>query len=710
MKPRLWLPVAGLAVAILLLAACAPQATPTAADPTEAAAADTQDVVQTQVVEVEVTPAPALTSAPASTPGPATATAQPASPTAAPTAGPATPAASPTAVVEARVVELEWPPQMRLGDSDIVRVAILPAEDALIVTTEFEDHTTVTQTVPVAQLPGFDLAAVARLDAAGFAASPEGDQVQPLVFGQTATWRWTLRPLAAGQQRLAVNVRLRWLPQVGNPQPVREAALFDRGLTVQVTSFLGLTTRELAVVGLAGLAFGCTLSLPLAAHALRPGRARQALIQIIDPNPAVALETPPGLELAPVEANLLRALFAGYGRLVVAAEFRSGYSGARTFLARPLRPDGRADAYTITKLGERGAIEHEFENYETFVKDTLPPITARIQARPIALRAPRGTASALPTRESAALRYTFIGEAGQSPTSLGAALHADPDPAWLTKLFATFGPNWWLQRRPYTFRLAQEYDRLLPTHFVFEPAPQGAVAARELRGDRPPAEVTLAVGEIVRLHHLRPFEVRPDGASLSLAGPAVPGHPPLRARWLSLAPPQGALARVVATRATLLAEFAAGFDRLGLPDPLAALPTLLAESVSGTQATIHGDLNLENALVGPGGFMWLIDFAQTRDGHTLYDFAYLEAALIAQVLPVPPSATAADYAALAAGQHPLQAAIRAMVARCLFDPSRPREYQLALLLTCLGGLKFVNLDRTQKRRLYLTAAALTAAL
>jgi hypothetical protein len=51
-----------------------------------------------------------------------------------------------------------------------------------------------------------------------------------------------------------------------------------------------------------------------------------------------------------------------------------------------------------------------------------------------------------------------------------------------------------------------------------------------------------------------------------------------------------------------------------------------------------------------------------------------------------------------------------MAGRCLFDAGQPREYQLALLVTCLGHLKFVNLERAQKERLYLTAAALTAAL
>jgi hypothetical protein len=181
----------------------------------------------------------------------------------------------------------------------------------------------------------------------------------------------------------------------------------------------------------------------------------------------------------------------------------------------------------------------------------------------------------------------------------------------------------------------------------------------------------------------------------------------LRARWLSTATPIGATARVVGRRSTLLSEMVIDFPLLGLPDPLPRLPVLLNETVTGTQSTIHGDLNLENVLVGPGGFMWLIDFAQTRDGHTLFDFAYLEAALIANLLAPEHPEWPESYASLAAGDHPLQAAIRAIAERCLFNPARWREYRLALFVACLGALKYTNLDSNQKYRLYLTAAALS---
>jgi hypothetical protein len=380
---------------------------------------------------------------------------------------------------------------------------------------------------------------------------------------------------------------------------------------------------------------------------------------------------------------------------VVEAEFRSGYSGARTFLAQPIRPDGRADAHTIIKIGERTAIEREAENYATFVKDTLPPITARIQEAPVTL--PRGG-----TR--AALRYTFIAEPGRRPRSLRDALLADHDPALLVKLFDTFGPNWWMQRRPYTFRLAQEYDRLLPAHYVLEPAEEKGL--RLLDGRAAPAEVSgLAVGDVVEARNFAVAERRADGRSLSLVGRGRPGQPPLRLRWLSLRPPEHPrAARIVATRETLLREIVAGFDRHGLPDPLARLPGLLNESVAGTQSTIHGDLNLENILVGPGGFVWLIDFAETRDGHPLFDFAHLEAQIIAHVL-------APQWrGAWPAAEEPLRPALRAIASRCLFNPSQPREYDLALCLACLGALKYTNLDAHQKALLYLTAAHLTQSL
>jgi hypothetical protein len=286
---------------------------------------------------------------------------------------------------------------------------------------------------------------------------------------------------------------------------------------------------------------------------------------------------------------------------------------------------------------------------------------------------------------------------------------AQPNPALLTKLFDTFGPNWWMQRKPYTFRLAQDYDRLLPAHYVLEPMTPATAAATVLDGRKEPSAYGLKVGAVVQVQNCQVVERRVDGTSLSLSGETVAGHPPLRLRWQSLTPPKtGTLAKVVATRESLLQALVKGFSLQGLPDPLVKLPQVLNERVMGTQATIHGDLNVENILVGPGNLLWLIDFAQTRDGHALYDFAHLGAELIAHVIAPGMPTPEAILPKLA--DDPLLATLRAIASRCLFNPNTPREFELALGLACLGALKFTNLNAHQRHTLYLAAAQIFTGL
>ena len=594
---------------------------------------------------------------------------------------------------------------MRLGDSDIIRIALIATKDGFTVTTEFPDHQVVTDTVTVSRPGGYDLFAAARLDAIGFDLSPHAEQTQVVNPEDRVTWRWSLTPRSAGQQRLSLSIKLQWRPQPNNPNPIRETTIYSKGLNVQVTSFFGLTTRQATMMGMIGLGVGFTFSLPLAAYLLRPRRKN---LQSLIPNLSLTIEHNPSIELSSGDTTLLRALFHRYKRITLEGEFRSGYSGARTFLILPVRQDDRADAYTIAKIGERDSIQREYENYETHVKDSLPPMTARIQNAPVI------------TRDShfAAVRYTFIAEPDVMPTSLRETLLADPDPTLLEKIFSTFGPGWWMQRKPHTFKLAQEYDRLLPAHYVLEPSK--GTPNKTINDQR------LKIGDVVRLKNMRVVERRADGKSLSLIGASVQGMPPMRARWMSLNSPDNASATIIATRDSLLRDYVAGFDLFGLPDPLLKLRALLDERLMATQSTIHGDLNLENVLVGPGGFVWLIDFAQTRDGHPLFDFAHLEAEIIAHIIA--PQLTVDQYLALIQPptsnfqlpisnlQSPISnyqlliTTLHSIASRCLFNPAHVREYQLALFMACLGGLKYTNLNAHQKHLLYLTAAQLAQSL
>lgn len=161
---------------------------------------------------------------------------------------------------------------------------------------------------------------------------------------------------------------------------------------------------------------------------------------------------------------------------------------------------------------------------------------------------------------------------------------------------------------------------------------------------------------------------------------------------------------MTATRAAVLTELTYGLDRMGLPDPLAVLDDVMNEMVAGSRSILHGDLNLENILVGPGGLVWLIDFAQTGEGHALYDFAHLEANLIARVLSEQFSAPGEFLARRQRGDVPLLNAMEQMAGRCLRDPARMREYDLARYAVCVGALKYANLSPMARQMLYLNAA------
>src|SRR5690606_1981662 len=70
------------------------------------------------------------------------------------------------------MAEVEWPPRMRLGESDVVRLSLLPSEEGYVVTTEFPEHRIVTETLALEQRAGYEMLAVARLDGVGFDLSP----------------------------------------------------------------------------------------------------------------------------------------------------------------------------------------------------------------------------------------------------------------------------------------------------------------------------------------------------------------------------------------------------------------------------------------------------------------------------------------------------------------------------------------------------------
>lgn len=663
--------------------------------------------------ELQTTPTP-LTF-PTGTPAPtlATATSEPSATATVVVALTATP------MLPSHEVEVEWPPRLRTGESGLVRLALYPTDSGFVAAAEMPDGEVMTEMVAVEQKPGYDLEGAAALHGVAFTIGPSDEQRQPLDPHDRTEWRWTVQTDSPGDQTLNLTLTLHWIPQSDNDEPARQKQLFGQSFLVRVRSWLGLTLSQAMMWGFVGLAVASGLSWPLLGGWLRPPFASRA----VRPNSGVSLEPHPAIPLNEAEQSLLQAQFRTYQRVLIEAEFRSGYSGARTLLALPIHADNRHDAATIIKMGAKPAIEQEFANYETFVRNTLPPMTARILSRPLTTRRSR---SPIPL---AALRYTFIGEPGQKPTSLRQQLLQDADPLWLEKLFRTFGTNWWRQHQPYRYRIAAEFDRKLPAHLVIQPlsGQRGRVSGRLLDGREPYQSGQWQVGDMVECRSFRVAEHRMEGSTpggyMALLGQTANGHIATRIRWLGERYRDGLVGRVVATREVLLAKElervsseqlavnseqspVATLQSLNLSISQSLLPTLLNETIQGTCSVIHGDLNLENVLVGPEGVVWLIDFAETRLGPPVYDFAHLGAELIAHVIALQEPDAAAFHTQFCHNGYPLLDRLEKLAQQCLFDRDDLREYHLALTLSCLGALKYSNLDRHQKVLLAVAAASL----
>ena len=127
-----------------------------------------------------------------------------------------------TPTIELRVVELEWPTSLRLGESDVLRLALVPSVDGYTARAEFDEHPIATDEIPLDRPPSYILRAVARLDGPGFEIAPGGDQARLVPVGEAVTWRWSLAPRAPGKQRLSVSLLLRWEPEPGSASSPRE--------------------------------------------------------------------------------------------------------------------------------------------------------------------------------------------------------------------------------------------------------------------------------------------------------------------------------------------------------------------------------------------------------------------------------------------------------------------------------------------------------
>jgi hypothetical protein len=184
--------------------------------------------------------------------------------------GPA-PTPEPTPVVEERVVEVEWPAAMRVGDNDLIRLSLIPAPGGgYVPTPEVGGHEVEATAMPIlVARPGYTGYARATLSASGLNAEPAGPEEQLLTPGQANTWRWTISPDEAGTYRAVISLSVRWQPEAGAglPGPFEEA-VWDRVLTIEARGTLGLSGAQADLVGAGGSVLGLVTGIPFAEKGL----------------------------------------------------------------------------------------------------------------------------------------------------------------------------------------------------------------------------------------------------------------------------------------------------------------------------------------------------------------------------------------------------------------------------------------------------------
>jgi hypothetical protein len=152
-------------------------------------------------------------------------------PTSVPT--PTAPGPTPTPIIEERFIEVEWPTNLNLGDSDIIRLALIPTTSGYTTQLEYPEHTVELEEVDVPYLAGYQAVAIARLDAVGMDFQPTGDQTQSLVEGESLYWRWTIYPQSAGRHRMSLSLSIYWEPLLEGGR-VAEVSLWQTGLEIIV--------------------------------------------------------------------------------------------------------------------------------------------------------------------------------------------------------------------------------------------------------------------------------------------------------------------------------------------------------------------------------------------------------------------------------------------------------------------------------------------
>jgi hypothetical protein len=176
--------------------------------------------------------------------------------------GLATPIPAQAFLQEQRLMSIEWPNSIRVGDSDIIRLTLeVDRQGRITPSVEVSGHQLLGKEISIPNLYDIDnIIAEARLDMAGLNISPDGAVRQTMLPGQTLIFYWSISPSQAGSYRGTLWVYLDLVPKAGGGMDQR--TLIAHRIDIQSNTVFGLPATTARWFGAGGAMLSSILGFP----------------------------------------------------------------------------------------------------------------------------------------------------------------------------------------------------------------------------------------------------------------------------------------------------------------------------------------------------------------------------------------------------------------------------------------------------------------
>jgi hypothetical protein len=166
------------------------------------------------------------------------------------------------AIPERRRLTLEFPPQIRAGDSDLVRLT-LEMDDLgnLTPTAEIGGNVIGGEVVEIPNLyESHHVIAEARFDLAGMEVRPAELVSEALSPGNSVTFRWSIRPSDVGVYRGTIWLYLRFVDKQSGEESRKTVSA--QIVEIEAVNFLGLSGEFARTTGIIGSVVGTIIGFP----------------------------------------------------------------------------------------------------------------------------------------------------------------------------------------------------------------------------------------------------------------------------------------------------------------------------------------------------------------------------------------------------------------------------------------------------------------